>query len=75
MSDTELVMWVLYDSPTDFGPGTYVARKWQIRGEKPTDEVIVTTSLDELREHMILRGLARLHRSPGDDAKIIESWI
>lgn len=70
-------MWILYDSPTDYGPGTYVARKWAVdgRGDRPTTDVLVTASLDELREHMIMHGLTRLHRHPTDDAKIIETWI
>lgn len=72
-----LYMWTLYDSPGDYGPGTYVARKWLVdrNGPTPTVDVILTASLDALREHMLDRGLARIDRHPTDDAAIIETWV
>lgn len=67
-----LPIWTLYDHPRDY-PTEYVARLFI--GEKPTDQVLTSKSLDLLRSEMVARGLSCLTRSPGDDPKIIETWL
>lgn len=75
MSD-QLYIWTLYDHPTDM-PDSYVARKFEVNssGPRPTDDFIALESLHMLRIMMARRGLTCITRSPGDDSKIIESWI
>lgn len=76
-SNDPLFIWTLYKSPTDFAPGTFVARKWEVKsdGYGPTDELIASTSLDQLRSDMAQRGLVPLSRHPLDDPTIIETWL
>ncbi|NRF83818.1 hypothetical protein HQ619_07745 [Burkholderia gladioli] len=67
----DLAIWVIYDSPIDL-PGRFVARKWLL--DRPTSVVLQSKTLDELRSKLP-SGLTQLPRDPGDDAKIVESWI
>ena len=75
--DGALYMWTIYDSPSDYGPGVFVARKWVIDrlGNRPSDDVLTDTSLNRIRAEMLARGLTRLHRHEQDDAKIVETWV
>jgi hypothetical protein len=49
-----------------------VARKWIL--DQATNDVIVANTVAELREKLP-PGLVQLSRDPGDDPKIVESWI
>ena len=64
-------IWTVYDRPADY-PNEYVARKFL--NEKPTDEVITSTSLDEVREALEDMGFVCL--GVGDENPvIIETWM
>lgn len=71
-----LSMWAIYDSPSDF-PGRIVARKFYVGvdGLYPSDEVLQTSSLDDMREKMRDRGLVKFARDANDDKKIVETWL
>jgi len=70
-------VWVVYFNPRDF-PGRFVARRHDILHDKPdpvaSSEHFVRNTLREVRETIPL-GLICMNRSPGDDAKIVETWI
>lgn len=76
MSGYELAIWTVYDRPTGY-PNNYVARRFIVRNGEPcwTAEHIVCDELDLLRQHMEELGLYRLDRMPGDEPKILETWI
>ncbi len=68
-----LSIWVVYDHPRDY-PDCFVARCFI--GEQPTPSIIVSTDLDRIRD--VLEGemgLVKLMRMPGDDPKIVETWL
>jgi hypothetical protein len=65
-------MWVIYDRPADF-PKAFVARRWV--GEKATDDVILATSLGQLRDVMRSKHLTRIDRHKSDDPVIVETWL
>ena len=70
-----LEMWTIYDHPID-NPDLYVARTWTIVGGVVfAGEFIALDDLDQLRQRMRLKGLVPLHRAPGDDPKIVETWL
>lgn len=72
-----LVMWTIYDHPTDF-PHYYVARKWEIgHGPEPvkTESVIFETDLTLLRTHLAKRGYTCLPRDESDEPQIVETWL
>ena len=74
-----LAIWTVYDSPTDY-PGKCVARRYDIGGgrEGPvaSDSVIVMPDLEMIRHVMIAElHLTCLPREPGDDPRIVESWV
>jgi hypothetical protein len=70
----DLPIWVVYDHPTDF-PDAFVARLWE--GEAPTDQVLMSDSLDEVRTMIAAQmpGAYCLFRMDGDDPKILETWL
>lgn len=73
----DLIMWVVYDSPRDY-PGKYVARRWMTGPYPdglPTDEVIVSDDLEDIRDELSSRGLVCLERYPGDEPQIVECWV
>jgi hypothetical protein len=70
-----LPMWAVYDHPADF-PDSYVARKWlTLPKVSATDEKIICSSLDDIRDEMEARGLVCLMRNPQDDPCIVETWL
>lgn len=76
MSDA-LIMWVVYDHPSDF-PDEYVARKHVVLSGGaygPTPEIMLSRSLDELRDGLEALGLVHLDRMEGDDPVILETWL
>ncbi len=76
MTDNSLAIWTVYDHPRDF-PGDFVARRFVVDagGARPTDDILTAKSIDVLRDLLEARGLVKLDRSPGDDPKIVESWL
>jgi hypothetical protein len=73
---TGLIMWAVYDHPTDF-PAEYVARRFLVDsdGPLPTSQVLTSNDLDCLRDALQDMGLVCLTRSEGDDPKIVETWL
>lgn len=68
-----VTIWTVYNSPTDH-PGLYVARR-SVDGT-PTADVIFDADFAILRSKLAAKGLRFLApRSPGDDPKIVETWI
>lgn len=63
--------WVVYEKPLDF-PDKFVARKWI--DNQPTLEFLEADTLESIRNKLPV-GLYCLERSPGDDKKIVESWL
>lgn len=76
MTATDLPLWVIYNHPTDF-PDQYVARKHvaSSTGVQPTDLVLTSTDLDELRTTLRNQGLIQVPRSDTDDPVIVETWL
>lgn len=68
--------WTVYDHPSDY-PNEFVARRWIVSDGcvVATSEILTSPEIVRLRAKMIQKGLCRLERSPGDDAKIMEVWI
>ena len=75
MSDV-LSMWTIYDKPTDH-PYAFVARRFEVgtAGVVATDNIIIASQVETLRECMRDRGLTCLERDPLDDPKIVEVWL
>ena len=71
-----LVMWTVYNRPTDY-PEHCVARRWEIgEGEAtPTWLVIVAPDLATLRAHLGNMGLYCLPRHESDEPQIVETWL
>jgi hypothetical protein len=65
-------IWAIYDHPLDF-PKHFIARKFII--DRPTTELIISNTLENIREQLLAKGFVRLDRSPSDDPKIVEVWI
>lgn len=69
-----MVMFVIYNSPSDY-PGKWVVRRWNcLPVPTPTEEAIACESLDEARQ-TIPQGALLLARHPDDDPVIHETWI
>lgn len=70
-----LVMWVIYDHPSDF-PEHFVARRWV--GESPTTDHVLADSLEDVRTKVATRFAfvpSMLPRFENDDPKIVEVWL
>jgi len=73
--DPPLSLWTVYYNPSDY-PGKFVARRFEL--DKPTHDVVVADTLDNVRAGIRMRAtflLTRLDRNPGDDSVIVETWI
>ena len=70
---SDIFTWVIYDHPSDF-PDVFVARKWSLRSNAPTQDVITSTSLEDLRSQLP-SGLIKFLRAPSDDPCIVECWL
>ena len=71
-----LVMWTVYDHPTDH-PGGFIARRHDVgKGGKPivTDHVI-TGGLENIRTLFKQAGLTVIPRHQQDDPVIVECWL
>lgn len=66
-----LSVWTIYDHPSDF-PDSFVARAFTTG---PTNEIILATDLEQLREAFDRAGLVCMARNPNDDPKIVETWL
>lgn len=68
--------WTIYDHPKDF-PDHFVARKWIVNaaGPTPTQDIIVSSRLDPIREQLDGLGLVCIGRAASDDATIVETWV
>lgn len=75
-NDDALVMWTVYDHPSDF-PNNIVARKILITaGEvKFTSEVILSNNIERIRRGMHQLGFTQLPRNEDDDPIIVETWV
>ena len=78
--DRGLVVWTIYDHPSDF-PHGYVARKFLIvRGKPepvPTLALIQSHSLEAVRVGLLEEcpGLVCIKRNEGDEPQIVETWL
>lgn len=73
-----LVMFAIYDHPTDY-PHAFVCRRWFcFPGEDvPRADVnpwYIGLTLDDVRMQ-VPPGLVMLSRCEGDDPKIVETWL
>lgn len=74
MSSDQLSMWTLYEKPLDY-PDQFVARRWLAGATVvPTEDVLLADNLATLRAKLP-QGLHCLPAQPGDDPRIIETWI
>lgn len=76
MSKT-LTMYTIYDSPTDYPPGTIVVRQWEIREYSRVAVPMGATAhatLESARAS-IPKNYVRTLRADKDDPKIIETWL
>jgi hypothetical protein len=65
-------IWTVYDHPKDY-PNDFVARKFI--NQYPTNEIIISHSLSELRKILESKGLQFFPTVEGDDPVIIETWL
>lgn len=65
--------WVVYENPTDFPPGTFVARKW--KNYAPTLLFKKSMNYEDLRISLENDGFQSIGRHPQDDPAIMEVWI
>lgn len=75
-----LVMFVIYDHPTDF-PNNFVVRRWHLQMSEdgrrisvPSDECQLAESLSAAR-NLIPSKLTCIPRFDQDDSKIVEVWF
>lgn len=68
----ELIMYTVYDNPTDY-PGKYVVRRWKLLNAE-ADPLIVADTLEEARA-AIPPHLFCIPRQPEDDRAVKEVWI
>lgn len=67
-----LEIWTVYEHPSDWPQGTFVARKWLL--DQRTEQCVTGRSLEEVRGKLP-PGLYRMPRSPTDDPVIVETWF
>ncbi len=72
----KLMIWTVYDHPTDW-PDWFVARRFEVAaGEcRPTEDVVMTRTLDELRIHFGERGFSFLCRNEGDTPGVLGCYL
>jgi hypothetical protein len=71
-----LPIWTVYDKPTDH-PNGFIARLYEVgKGEVVvTNKMIAKPELTPIREVFLKAGLTKLKRAPGDEPRIVESWV
>lgn len=70
-------VWTIYRHPSDFPPGTWVARRSEVHKSQQvlmTGDVRTAENLDALRAKLP-RGLTRIQRMENEDAVIEEHWL
>jgi hypothetical protein len=72
MTQGRLQIWTVYEKPKDF-PHCFVARMFE--GDEATDEIMVCSDLEPIRQELAKRGLVCLPRDENDDPVIVESWL
>ena len=74
MRTDNLVLWTIYERPTDY-PDCFVVRMWNMsaRFVEP-GEAHTFPTLEAARE-FLPQGLWPIPRSPEDDEKIVETWV
>lgn len=74
----QLSMWTIYDHPDDYPEG-YVVRRWIVgrKGQTLAGDAYFGETLDAVRWFLGQHypGMVRFARSPGDDDKIVETWL
>ncbi len=68
-----LVMFVIYDHPSDY-PASFVVRKWLVRDQAEPTPCTLHDTLEDARESLP-DGLTCLSRSPDDDKAVVETWL
>jgi hypothetical protein len=72
-----MTVWVVYDHPKDF-PDNYVARPQFIMSDDsivPCQMAFISDDLEKIRGALERTGLYCVTRMPGDDPKIVETWL
>jgi hypothetical protein len=74
--DGKLSMWTVYDHPSDY-PEEFVARQHvsDAGSSRPTPNAFRTRRLETMRMILQIAGLVPMARDPGDDKKIVETWL
>lgn len=75
--DALMQVWTVYRHPSDFPPGTWVARRSEVHeGQKVlmTPDIREAKSLEDLRSQLP-RGLTHIPRMAQEDPVIAEHWI
>jgi hypothetical protein len=73
----KLVIWTIYDKPSDHPEGC-IARRFEVGGGGPAPVATsdtLTGELQELQKIFWKAGLMKLSRQEGDELQIVESWI
>lgn len=65
-------MWTIFDHPPEY-PAYFVARYFIM--DQPTASLMLSETLDPLRDALAGAGFVMLARMPDDDPKIVEVWI
>jgi len=70
-----LEMFVIYHNPRDY-PGKFVTRRWLVHNTMNPDlrPMAVEATIEDARR-ALPSGLVKMHRIPGDDRVIVESWV
>ena len=75
-----LQSWTVYEKPLDH-PSGFIARLFEL--DVPTDKVLTSPTLEELRKQIIKEGtalcsgdaLVRIERSEHDHSSVVEVWV
>lgn len=70
-----LSVWSVFDHPVDYPIG-FIARQFLISGGlvRSTLSSVQGSTLEQVRSKLP-PGLYRIDRDPGDDPKVVESWL
>ncbi len=76
MTENGLVMWTVFDHPSDY-PDHFVVRAFLVTsdGVQPAINANTFPTLEDARRPLIMAGLACITRSPEDDPVIVETWL
>ena len=76
----ELVMFVVYQDPRDYPPGSVVVRRWTIRARQTVADstpLFVGLTVEGARAAILdaAAWVHRIERMPDDDPVIVEVWL